>query len=66
MANLSGRARREFLVVNPAPEALALDWDAEPPAGVLWTAADDRPADASTGTGTLRVPARSWLRGRAD
>jgi hypothetical protein len=64
VANLSGRARREFLVVNPAPEALALEWDAEPPAGVRWTPADDRPADATSAS--LRVPARGWLRGRAD
>ena len=62
VANLSRRAQREFLVVNPAPEAVALDWDAGPPAVVRWTGADDRPAEATSGS--LRVPARGWLRGR--
>jgi hypothetical protein len=64
VANLSCRARREFLVVNPLPEAVPLEWDAEPPAGTRWTAADDRPAN--TPPGSLRVSSRGWLRGRVD
>jgi hypothetical protein len=64
VANLSRRAQREFLVVNPAAEVLALDWDCEPPAGTRWSAADDRPADAPPGA--LLVPARGWLLGRLD
>lgn len=64
VASLSRRTQREFLVVNPAAESLPLDWDAGPPAGIRWTAADERPADAAPGF--PRVPARGWLHGRTD
>jgi hypothetical protein len=64
VANLSRRAQREFLVVNPLPEAVPLEWDAEPPAGIRWTAVDERPVDAQHAS--LRVPARGWLRGQSD
>jgi hypothetical protein len=64
VANLGRGGQQELLVVNPAPEAVPLHWDTEPPAGVRWSAAGDRPSDAPSGL--LLVPARGWLLGRVD
>jgi hypothetical protein len=63
VANISRGKRREFVVVNPAQEAISLHWDLAPPADTRWLAADGRPADASSGAPL--VPARGWLLGRS-
>jgi hypothetical protein len=62
LANLGRGARREFLVVNPAQDAIALDWDAAPPAGIRWAGADGQPAEVVAGA--MIVAARGWLLGR--
>jgi len=63
IANLSTNSRREFLVVNPTPEAVVLEWDLAPPPGIAWATPDGQPV----GLGELvQVPPRGWLLGRLD
>jgi hypothetical protein len=61
VANLSCGGRREFLVVNPAREALALAWQLPPQGTLTWTVEGaQQPAAAQD------VPARGWLWARED
>ncbi len=61
IANLSRGGRREILVVNPTPAAIALAWEEDWDDGLAWVSADDRPVSA--GKAPLSVPARGWLLG---
>jgi hypothetical protein len=63
VANLSCGGRREFLIVNPANEAIELMWDWAPSAGVEWTTAGGQPLPVDNACPS--VPRRGWLCGRS-
>lgn len=62
VANLSCDGRREFIVINPTQEELALAWQI-PPEGMLTWAAGATPPLKHTAN-AQSVPARGWLWGR--
>lgn len=62
VVNLSRRGRIELLVVNPAAQAIALEWHVPPSAEVRWSAAD---AATRSPAGPV-IPPRGWLLGVVD